>query len=268
MRIHPIQTGNVRVKQSFLAGSVAAGGMPQFLWRLQTDGEQAAELPIMAWLIEHDEGLILVDTGELASTPASALIRAEPVVRPDEELLAQLGRLGVRPGDITRVVLTHLHSDHVDGMLHFPALPTFVSERELQEHRSFGGRLVERLTIRLPAWFDPQPIAFRPEPYGAFATSFPLTRAGDVLAVPTPGHTAGHLSVIVRGGDVDYMLAGDVTYSEAALLAQAQQGPCADAQAQGRTLASVLRHVRQVPTVYLPAHDPAGAARLTARQAV
>lgn len=268
MHIHILQTGSIRVKRSFLAGSLAAGGLPQFLWAMRADRAWADPLPIYAWLIEHPEGLILVDSGETRLAPASPLVPGQLLLEPSDELPERLRQLGVRPGDIRTVVLTHLHGDHVNGLAGLPQLPLLASAAELRAMRSPGGRLLSRLTIHPPAWFAPAPIEFRPEPIGGFSHSYPLTRAGDVRAVPTPGHTRGHLSVIVREGELDVMLAGDVTYSESALLAGQQQGPCADVAGHRDTLVRVLRHAAERPTVYLPSHDIDAPRRLAERAAI
>lgn len=268
MKVHLIQTGSIRVKRSFLAGSVAAGGIPQFLWKLRTDREWAEPLPIYAWLIEHSEGLILVDSGDTAAAPPSPLIPAEPLIEPADELPARLAQLGVRPRDLRMVVITHLHGDHVNGLAGLSPQRVLVGATELREARSLGGRLLARISIHPPAWFAPAPIAFVPERIGAFERSYPLTQAGDVRAVPTPGHTRGHLSVIVQDGDRDLFLAGDVTYSQRALLARQQQGPCMDVAGHSDTLARVLRHVHERPTVYLPSHDIDAPARLAQRATV
>ena len=268
MKVHLIQTGVVRVKRSFLDGSVGAGGMPQFLWKLRTDREWSEPLPIYAWLIEHSEGLILVDSGDTAAAPPSPLIPTKPHIEPEDELPARLRKLGVRPQDIRLVVMTHLHSDHVNGLAGLPKQRVLASAAELREAHSLSGRLLARLTIHPPAWFAPTPIAFAPQPIGAFMHSYSLTQAGDVRAVPTPGHTRGHLSVIVQDGDIDLFLAGDVTYSQKALLAQQQQGPCTDVVGHRDTLARVLRHIHERPTVYLPSHDIDAPARLAQRATV
>jgi glyoxylase-like metal-dependent hydrolase (beta-lactamase superfamily II) len=268
MKIHLIQTGAIRVKRSFLTGSVALGGIPQFLWKMRMDREWAEPLPIYAWLIEHSEGLMLIDSGDTAAAPPSPLIPAEPHIHPEDELPAQLRRLGVDPRDIRMVVMTHLHGDHVNGLAGLSKQRVLVGATELREAQSLGGRMLARLTIHPPAWFSPMPITFVPERIGAFEHSYPLTQAGDVRAVPTPGHTRGHLSVIVQDGDIDLFLAGDVTYSQKALLAQQQQGPCTDVAGHRDTLARVLRHIHERPTVYLPSHDIDAPARLAQRATV
>ncbi len=268
MRIHAIKTGEVVLKRAFMADSVAAGGIPQFLWALRRDREWAAAIPIYAWLIEHAEGLLLIDTGELSGEHPGLLIPARLAVAPADELKQQLTRLGVRPHDIRQVIFTHLHSDHVNGQSAVAGRPMYASAAEVRAQRSLIGRFYSQVSTRLTRSFNPQPLEFVPAPIGAFTHSAPLTQDGTIRAVPTPGHTRGHLSVIVRERDCDIFIAGDVTYTQAALLQQQRQGPSMAPELHTQSLQRVLQHCQQTPTVYLPSHDVESATRLEQRQVV
>src|SRR5262249_30810243 len=100
----------------------------------------------------------------------------------------------------------------------------------------------------------------------SFESCKALTRAGDVVVVPTPGHTPHHVSVIVNCGELAIFLAGDATYSEAQLLGPWADGVSPQPKVQLQTLDRIKRFVRSRPTVYLPSHDPESANRLQARQ--
>ena len=92
----------------------------------------------------------------------------------------------------------------------------------------------------------------------------PLTTRGDVLIVPTPGHTPHHVSVLVCG-EPSFLLAGDTSYNQALLLAGKVDGVSPDPRVTRRTLANILALGRERPLVYLPSHDPGSATRLAAR---
>jgi glyoxylase-like metal-dependent hydrolase (beta-lactamase superfamily II) len=261
MNIYALQTGVVHVKADFLKGSADAGSSLRFLGRLFTDRNQVS-LPIYAWLIEHDEGLIVVDTGDRADTGSNVLSQSTFTARQDEQIGAQLARLGFATEDVSRVVLTHLHGDHVNGLADLEGCPVFLGEREYAFYSSRFGGLFTRRTTRLPPAFNPKPLVFEPVPVGSFTKSVALTRAGDVLVVPTPGHTGGHVSVIAIKDGVHYFLAGDVTYSQTGLLGQQLQGPSLSQTEHVATLARVLDYARTHPTVYLPAHDWGSGPRL------
>lgn len=108
----------------------------------------------------------------------------------------------------------------------------------------------------------------RDEPFGAFATSVPLTDDGRIRAVPVPGHTRGQLAIVVNEGDRHVMLAGDSAYSQAQLLERHPDGVGASPSVARATMERILEHARRHPTVYLPSHDPDSAARLDERVVV
>jgi glyoxylase-like metal-dependent hydrolase (beta-lactamase superfamily II) len=266
-QIYSFQTGVVHVKADFLKGSVEAGGMLRFFGKLLTD-KTWVDLPIYAWAVVHSEGVIVIDTGDRADTTNNFVSQSTYTILPEEEISAQLLKLGIKTSDVSKIVLTHIHGDHANGINQFPNTPVFLGEREYAFHKSaFGGRF-NRFATRIPNWFDPQPLVFRPEPVGTFESSIALTKAGDVIAVSTPGHTAGHISIIVIADNVHYLIAGDVTYNEQGLLDQKRQGPSLAPAEHTQTLDRILRYAQQTPLVYLPSHDWESANRLATKQTV
>ena len=65
MKVHAVQTGTVQVHERQRSG--AGRGIARFA-RTLLDSEWTHPLPIYTWVIEHPEGLIVVDTGETART--------------------------------------------------------------------------------------------------------------------------------------------------------------------------------------------------------
>ena len=136
-KIHLIQTGTVKIKKS-QRRQEGKGGLGKVLW-----GKEWTEwLPIYAWVIEHEEGLIVVDTGETAQTnEAGYFPRWQPYyklavrmnVSPEQEIGPQMKNLGLEPGNVQQVILTYLHTDHAGGMHHFPNSKFLVSEKEYQK---------------------------------------------------------------------------------------------------------------------------------------
>jgi N-acyl homoserine lactone hydrolase len=270
MTIHAIQTGSVRIKTSQVRGR--GRGMRRRL-RIFTDPQWTDWLPTYAWVIDHPEGIIVVDTGQgrhlldgVRSWHPYHRWEVKFRIEHDEEIGPQLRALGVRPRDVQRVVLTHLHIDHDGGLAHFPQCPIFVSRRELHTARGWSGRLRGYLPNRWPTWFDPIALDLAAEPFGPFDRSRRLTTAGDVIAVATPGHTADHLSVIVVDDGITYVIAGDASYTEACMLAGQIDGVSVDDAMARSTLDTLQRLTAERPTVYLPTHDPKSAERLSSRR--
>jgi len=271
MQIHAIQTGTVTIKASQTQGK--GYGLSR---RINTlfDTAWTEPLPIYAWVIEHPEGVIVVDTGDTARTSEPGYfpwwhpyyhLNVRMSIRPEDEIGPQLRMLGITPKDVRQVVLTHLHTDHAGGLHHFPHAEILVSRTEYQLATSFQGRIEGYLSNRWPAWFAPRLLDFTPSPFGPFPSHYTLTKAGDVILVPTPGHTPGHLSVIVQEDEASVFCAGDTSYTQQLLLAGAVDGVSPDDKVAKETIQHIQQYLRTTPTVYLPSHDPASATRLQAR---
>jgi len=270
MRIHAIQTGRVLIKQAQIEGRGHG------LWRqLQPmlSPQWADWSPTFAWAIEHREGVIVVDTG--AAAHLKSLPRWHPFFRlavrfdiePEQEIGPQLKSRGIAPRDVKTVLLTHLHIDHDGGLAHFPHSRILADAGELERAAGITGIVNGYLAKRWPKWFDPQPLVWRSSPCGPFTQSTPLTEAGDVIAVPTPGHTPGHVAVIVRGEEEQVLLAGDASYLESTMLRGAIDGVSPNEGEAKWTLARMRAWCSLHRTVYLPTHDPQSGERLNQRLA-
>jgi glyoxylase-like metal-dependent hydrolase (beta-lactamase superfamily II) len=256
--IHPLTTGHVRIHAKMHRGD---GTGLRRRSKILRKGPMGEPLPIHAWLIEHPEGLILVDAGETHAARSATF--AEFHVSRDEELDRQIEHAGFAPADVETVVLTHIHGDHVDGLPHVPAATVLAGAREIAIANSPFGRL-QRLATRqpLPPSFAPQPIALDGPALGAFATSAALTADGRVVAVPTPGHTLGHLAIAVLQPDHHVLIGGDTAYDQAQLQDLHVDGVSPKDDVAIATMRTILDHARAQPTVYLPSHDPDSVQRL------
>jgi N-acyl homoserine lactone hydrolase len=147
--------------------------------------------PVFGWAIDTDDGTILVDTGMIDSKPE---LDAEwgPVLRPWPDL-----------GNVTAVINTHLHFDHCGGNRRFAGTPTYVQRAEL-------AAAVE--PDYLVEW-----VHFAGESYVELDGDADIAPGVSVLF--TPGHSAGHQSVLVETADGLTVLGGDVTYSMRELIA-------------------------------------------------
>jgi N-acyl homoserine lactone hydrolase len=271
MRIHAIQTGTVAVKSRQPSG-VGRSGKARLL-RTMLDRNWTEPLPIFAWLIEHPEGLIVVDTGETSRVAEPGYWGWHPYFRfglkeevaAEDEIGPQLTKLGFDPLDVRWVVLTHFHTDHAGGLGHFPASEILVSDSELRAASRLRGRLNGYLPHRWPGWFNPTTVGFSDGAVQPFPASHPLTRAGDVVLVPTPGHTGGHLSVIVHEADQDVLLAGDTSYTQRLMMDGVVDGVAPDPAVAALTLRRIRKYLSERPTIYLPSHDPDSRSRLEMR---
>ena len=263
MHIIPLTTGTLQLKPTFLEGSPAYGGPFGLIRHLMRDPNFTSPLPMWAWIIETGGERILIDTG-MRRGGSGGVTRTKFTMGPDQDLASQLARAGFRPADFDRVLMTHLHGDHVGGLELFDADRVWVARPEWAPVATFPGRLMRFLTAPVPRGFTPNIFDFDGPPLFGFPGSWPVTADGSIVALPTPGHSPGHTSYLVRRAEGDVLLAGDVTYDLPALEAQRDQGFIADVALHHETLPRVLGLVK-TGVAYLPSHDPESPARLTNR---
>ena len=270
-KIHAISTGLVQVRNA--QRESRSRGQAGRLVHMLFDADWSEWLPVYVWLIEHDEGLILVDTGETSRVHERGYHpRWNPFFRravhfsvhPEDELGPQLRALGIGPRDVKTVVLTHLHTDHAGGLFHVTGSRSLVAPGEFKTATGATGRIMGYLPHRWPKWWQPEFIRFDRRQVGPFDEAMPITNRGDVLIVPTPGHTPHHVSVLVQG-EPSFFLAGDTSYSQDLLLAGRVDGVSPNQRIALETHGRILGLARERPLVYLPSHDREAAARLAAQ---
>ncbi|MGA8266480.1 MAG: MBL fold metallo-hydrolase, partial [Candidatus Acidiferrales bacterium] len=166
--------------------------------------------------------------------------------------------------DVRQVVLTHLHTDHAGGLTDLTNARFWVSQQEFQRASGIGGRIQGYLPNRWPRWWQPTFIQFDRGAFGPFEKSMFLTKSGDVLIVPTPGHTPHHISVVVCGSPTLFF-AGDTSYNQELLIAGKIDGVSPDVNIAKSTLARIAALAKEQPLVYLPSHDPQSEERLLNR---
>lgn len=262
VNVYGIRTGTVQVKKSHFAPS---GGMLQIL----VDWRWADPMPIYTWLIEHPEGFILIDTGENVQVKENWYFDCDPttgyvnrkILKFELEREMEIGRrlyhLGIRPDDIRWVVLTHLHIDHIDGLMYFPRAEVVVSQAEWS--RPYGA-----MKCILPPGLRPNKILFQKDEY--FKGQYPLTEDGRVRVVATPGHTYGHQSVIVETDDLNLFFAGDTSFTQQQLLADQVPGIHANRSEALDTYARIKHFAASKSLIYLPSHDWSSGKRLLDEQ--
>jgi glyoxylase-like metal-dependent hydrolase (beta-lactamase superfamily II) len=228
-------------------------------------------LPILAWLIEHPEGRYLVDTGDTAENSTRGYYpwwnpffgqMVQIKVAPVEEVGFRLQAMGLDAGqDIEAVILTHYHHDHTGGLHHFPHNRILGPREGWKLARSFQGKMMGCLPQRWPIWLKPELIDLDGPPIGPFPSSHPITKDGRIFLVPTPGHVAGHMSVVARGEGVTYFFSGDASYTQQDMVEDRVDGVTNDPALSLATIRAIKAFAAQEPTILLPAHDLDGLRR-------
>ena len=270
VKVHAVQTGLISVKKNFLTKKG-----PGFLSKLNIalGSAYAGFMPIWVWVIEHPEGIIVIDTGDIEDSAHKDYYKDETIgtkfnlkamsnqrnIGKKDELDTQLARLGIRPDQVFKVVLTHLHGDHTDGVKFFPGKEIIVNEAE-------HGKPYGNLPTTYPKWFSPTLVNFLKDRIDFFDVAYPVTKSEDVLLIPTPGHTYHHSSILLKTDNEHILFAGDVSYKYQQLLDNKFAGANIDYAASQKTYDTILRYAKKYPVIYLPSHDENSARRLVGKE--
>ncbi len=228
-------------------------------------------LPVGAFLLRHPEaGPVLVDTGvglAAAQDLRGAFGRLNGAffgalrTSPEQTLAARLRARDVDPAAVMRVVMTHLHADHTSGMVELPAARFTVGAAEWAAATGRGAVREGFVASHLPGRgrVDLVDLEAAGAPFAGFTRTLDLLGDGSIRLVATPGHTPGHLSVLVRTPDRDVLLVGDALYTIAGNLAEdALPFHVPHVRAYRRSIAELRAHAAAHPdTLLVPMHDAA-----------
>ncbi|MFJ6808451.1 MBL fold metallo-hydrolase [Streptomyces anulatus] len=155
----------------------------------EVGGPQPRVEPVLAYLVQHDNGLLLFDTGIGDADPET-----EAHYRPRRRALQDaLSASGIGLADVSMIVNCHLHFDHIGGNPLMGGKPILVQDVELATARrgnytvgeliDFPGATYEEVAGEIEVW-------------------------PGIWVIPTPGHTEGHQSLVLRQSDGTVVLAG------------------------------------------------------------
>jgi glyoxylase-like metal-dependent hydrolase (beta-lactamase superfamily II) len=248
MRITAVSTGVVRGKRS-------ARGVRRYL----PGGWSEETLPVNVFAVEHPAGLCVFDAGQTSrSARPGYLPRWHPFLRlarfelsAADEVGPQLARAGLDARSARWVVLSHLHTDHVGGLDAFPNAELLVSSVEWRRALGPAGRLRGYTPQHWPEGRSARLVDVAPPGRGPFPAAYDVVGDGTLLVVPTPGHTPGHLGLLVQG-DTRALLVGDLVHETAEL-------DTVDPE--------LARWCREEDVLVLATHDPHAAAAISSAAA-
>lgn len=214
--ISKINLGGVEVEllqdgTFWLDGGAMFGVTPRNIWEAlcPPDEKNRIELALNSLLVRYEGKNILVEGGIGAGHQGKfcQIFRIEQ----KETLLDQLAEKNLTPGDIDEVIFTHLHFDHSGWLsrreeerfkLTFPKARIWVQRDHLQEafnpHRTVAASFIEERLAPLKNSPLVRPIDGRVE-----IDDF-------IEAIPTPGHTEGHQSILIKGKERQVCFTGDL----------------------------------------------------------
>jgi N-acyl homoserine lactone hydrolase len=230
------------------------------------------EIPVVAFLVRHPgAGPILIDTGlhpSCAVDPKQNLGRVGALafpgleMEPRQAVAEQLRALGIEARDVKLVVMTHLHIDHASAMSEFPNATFVFSLREWEAATEPRNWQHGYRTRQFDHGFDYRTLDFEradTDSHATFGRSFDLLGDGSIRAVYTPGHTHGHMSVVLRlGGGREALVAGDAIYTRHALETGHLPFRIEDEHFYRRSLKEIQLYEQNAPdNLIIPGHDMA-----------
>lgn len=217
--------------------------------------------PIGSYLIEHERGLVLFDTnldpdavedpeGEYGpvATGFGLDFPAEKAV--DQQVIAA----GFQPTDVEHLLLSHVHFDHTGGISRFPNAKIVLGEREMAfsswptgaNEGFFRDKDLAPLRSRSRDILE-VPVGVDHDVFGD----------GSVVLLSTPGHTPGHLSLLVRLEHGNYLLVADATHARDALEKEIICPSDVDTVSAVRSMKRLKLLRASLDAKVLIAHDPA-----------
>jgi N-acyl homoserine lactone hydrolase len=267
VRLHPILTATVGGpigwffrQEGRMAWRKAFGfGVPKDQW---------VRAPIQCFLVEHPSaGTLLIDTGFHASVavkPRSNLgafgtvLYRDIDMRPEQSAAAQLRDRGIEPSSLGTVIMTHLHPDHASAIVDYPESTFLVSTAEW-EAAADGCQRDGYVKRQFDHGFDYRLVDFDSDAANSFAgfgRSFDAFGDGSVRLVYTPGHTSGHMSVILRTESGEVLVAGDAIFMQRTLDEDRVPYLMADEHLFRRSLREIRQYRKETPeALIIPGHD-------------
>jgi N-acyl homoserine lactone hydrolase len=267
-RVHAFRCGIVTIKRCHHTGVLpeATPAALRFL-AILADRAFADPMPVWAFVVELPGGTVVIDTGadpsygdpstwvghEQSRRLLQSFIKLEAL--PEDALPAKMAAAGLDPASVQSVILTHQHLDHTGTVPAFPDAEVWTTRAEDDVARLIGSEQWRwRSSDTRVSYVDD-----RGEP-GDLGREVDVHGDGVLIAIHTPGHTPGSVTVrlVVDQGDVWFT--GDTSFTA--------EGMDPDAPTAG--IHTDLRAVRRLQSllagkgVLLPSHDPGIAVRLNA----
>ena len=222
IKVRVLRCGSITVSRD------AVGGKSFYLpaSRAMTPLRERVELPVCCFLIEHPRGLVLLDTGlsrdispkgvysagdaaTVMSLPLSSFYR--PCLPAGQAIHEQLDALGLRPGDLDLVLLSHLDADHVCGLRHLEGARHVMCA---QEDYWWSCRTVYKLRQPKRLWLSRELETFwyKGSAIGPTLWTHDLYGDGSFMLIHLPGHTEGQFGLLLENGGRRLLLTADAAF--------------------------------------------------------
>jgi glyoxylase-like metal-dependent hydrolase (beta-lactamase superfamily II) len=256
VKIHVLHCGYLRISKDLLDNE---GRFSTDITRsMITPNGHRVTLPVSAYLIEHPAGLYLVDTGwsKDPDLPRHLTALYHPDVPDGMTVVEQLDARGLKPENLTAVLITHLDADHVDGLISVSNAQRIIipeDEAYWSVRTKYRMRQVRKLweTVRYERMF------YRGYQLGPMNRAIDITGDESIMMVSLPGHTDGQAGIIIKNGSKYVLLAADAAISPRNWEEMKAAGLGAEKGLQLKTLSWIAKTADDPDCVkVLCSHDP------------
>jgi len=224
---------------------------PTAMWRLDCgtydidnlEGRGRVLMPVSCYLIRHGSHLVMFDAGLDAKLYGKPVREREQTLRLDHKLQQQLTQIGVDPAKVETLIVSHDHGDHHGQADIFPNARLVIGAADAAAMRKAGE------SGALAPWLDGK------RPVTEVGADLDLRGDGSLVALFTPGHTPGHLSLLVRLGRGRYILSGDLVHSRSQLATMRPSGNHVDKERGRAEIERVLRLADEKKAMIIVGHD-------------
>ena len=226
-------------ENGFMTEDFAFGGSDD---KSTLDSSKTYASSLQNYLIDTGKEVILIDTGIPSNVPDTPPSEGQKIYQGKliNHYLEALNALGYSKEQVSKILLTHKHPDHSGELKSFPNAKIYASKAEAEALDLNGDNIVK--------------VLFKDGAYHNFSASEKI--AEGIYLIPAPGHTLGNSIVIAEKDGIFYMIHGDVTYTDAALLNNKLSIVFEDKEKAIDTLNNVREFILNNPTVYLSTHTP------------
>jgi glyoxylase-like metal-dependent hydrolase (beta-lactamase superfamily II) len=241
----------------FLTADAAFTGATEQDWAHAQQIDPGAFGPNGTWHLDFRCFAIRLPTGGVALVDAGVGPTGSPAsswAPVPGHLLARLAEAGIDETDVRLVVLTHLHEDHFGWSVSPEGVPTFPNARYVIQRTEIAALQQAGDEVVLPYVVEPLRRTAQLDTVDG-EVCLARTRGGTVSTIPTPGHTPGHQSVLVRAPARQVLITGDVLVHAVQLVApDVGYRFEADQHTARQTRRTLLNQAERRPTWLATAH--------------
>lgn len=240
---------------SALTGGAAASetpvkASPMAMWRMDCGlfdiddlGGKRVLMPVSCYLIRHGSELVLFDAGLEASLHGKPVRKEGQTLSLERTLAQQFADIGIDPAKVGTLVVSHYHGDHHGQADLFPNAKLLIGAGDAAAMRAEDDK------GKLAPWLDGERAI---EEVGADRK---LREDGRLTVLFTPGHTPGHLSMLVKLRGGSYILTGDLVHQRGQIAERKPSGNHVDKERGKAEIERVVALAEREGAKIIVGHD-------------